>query len=175
MATAEEQAQLDNPSNIRRTGGAGGLQSYTNNAADVYLTNLNCDTRSVSIEHVPAGTTPTGSLEAAIPVHKIGYHTGIISIVIDDVTPAGDLGGTFDIAYSMDGITFDAYETLATVANIGVDDTQTLRIEFGDLDAGSDAAGFTRLIKSMPYFKIRESMTGTLAAVTFKVDVFMEK
>ena len=147
----------------------------TDGAVHTYITNDVCETKSTLIIHVPAGTTPTGSLEATIPIHSLGYSIGTINIIIDDVTPAGDLGGTFDIAYSMDGVNFDPYETLATVANIGVDDSQSLRVEFSDLTAGADAAGFTHVVKNIPYFKIRESMTGTLAAVTFKVEVFMEK
>lgn len=148
----------------------------TGDAAKVHISNADlCAIKSVSIIHIPAGTTPTGSLEADIPIHRVGYSKGVINIVIDDVTPAGDLGGTFDIAYSMDGVNFDPYETLATVANIGADDSQALRIEFSDLTAGADAAGFTHKVKGIDYFKIRDSMTGTLTAVTFKIEVSMRK
>ena len=150
-------------------------QNNIDNPRHVLVDNVPCETKSVSIIHIPAGTTPTGSLAADIPIHRVGYSKGVVNIIVDDVTPAGDLGGTFDIAYSMDGVNFDPYEALATMANIGADDSQALRVEFSDLTAGADAAGFTHLIKGMNYFKIRESMTGTLTAVTFKVEVFMEK
>ena len=150
--------------------------NVTGGSTHSHITNLaSCEAKSVSIVHIPAGTTPTGSLAADIPIHRIGYYVGVIHISIVDGTPAGDLGGTIDIAYSMDGVTFTNYSTLAAVANIGIDDSQDIYLDLSELEGSSDTNGFARLIKLFPYFKIRESITGTLASVTFGVDVHMEK
>jgi hypothetical protein len=130
---------------------------------------------SVIIEHIPAGTTPTGSLEAVVPIYRLGYSRGVIWINIQDVTPAGDLAGDFEIAYSADGNTFSEWQTLATVANIGVDDSQDLFVEFSQYSVNADAAGFPHIVIPLPYFKIRDAMTGTLAAVTFGVTIIMER
>lgn len=147
------------------------MRALINNGVNIN----NLKSGSVIIEHIPAGITPTGSLEAAVPVSMVGYSKGTIYLDVNDVTPAGDLAGTFDIAYSMDGESFTDWETLATIANIGADDTQDFKISFSDLTPGADAAGFTHVIKDFPFFKIRESITGTLAAVTIEVSVFMER
>lgn len=136
-----------------------------------------CGVESVSINHIPAGTTPTGSLVPSIPVPNEGYAKGTIVIDIIDGAPAGDLGGTFDIAYTFDGgITFTNEVPLVTVANIGANDSQQFIIEFSDFDnvTGADITGFARRIKNLP-FKIFEKMTGTLANVTISVTVKMER
>ena len=152
-------------------------QNNIDNPRHVFVTNPQCGVETAIIEHIKAGTTPTGSLVPAIPVPNEGYTKGTIVIDIIDGAPAGDLAGTFDIAYTFDGgLTFTNEETLITVANIGADDSQQFIIEFSDFDnvTGADATGFAKRIKNLP-FKIFEKMTGTLTNVTISVTVKLER
>lgn len=124
---------------------------------------INLEDESATVVHIAAGTTPTGSVTAGSWINRTGYDRGIIAIAISDVTPVGDLGGEFQISYSMDaGVTSTAFATLVAVANIGADDDQTLIVDISTL-------------KNAPYFKVKEVMTGTLAAVTFGVNVYLER
>lgn len=143
-------------------------QLITNGATHTILfdssgTEIEMSDEFVTIEHIPTGTTATGSVTASSWVNRRGYSGGSIIIPITDGTPAGDLGGVFQISYSDDaGVNSTPYETLATVANIGANDSQVLAVDITTL-------------KNVNYFKVKEVMTGTLTSVTFGVTVNLER
>lgn len=76
MATEEEQAQLDNPSNIRVMGGKDGLQGYTGSAADV------------AASPYPIEITPSDSTTYDPPLLglRVGTTAGDISVVSNGST-----------------------------------------------------------------------------------------
>lgn len=153
----------DDTDNEYQWNGTDWVQTRSAGAAKVYISSqADMDSRQ-TIAHIASGTTPTGSVTAGSWINRAGYDRGVIEISISDVTPAGDLGGEFQIAYSTDaGVTSSPYETLVAVSNIGADDDQTLIVDLST-------------IKGAPYFKVKEVMTGTLTAVTFGVNVYLER
>lgn len=118
-----------------------------------------------SIDHIAAGTTPTGSYTAGSWVDRSGYDRGAIEITVNDVTPVSDITGTFQISYSLsNGVTQSAWETLYTMPGAAGDDDVVALVDFSS-------------IKNAPYFKVREVLASatTLAAVTFGVKVYAER
>jgi hypothetical protein len=131
--------------------------------------------KPVSIEHIPPSTPAAAAVTAASFVDPRGYHSGRIHVKIADVTPAGDLGGNVSLIYSSDGgKTTSQQFQIASVANIGADDDQDIIIEFGDLTSDANTAGFTKLIKNLP-FKVVINLTGTLTSVTVEASIHLEK
>ncbi len=157
-------------------------QKGTNGAGHVKLDQLTAglldpEIKTVIIDHIPANTTAATNVEASSWIALDGYTSGVIHVDIDDEGPAGDLVGTVQIKYSKDGgVTETGVFDIATIANIGANDTQDIFIEFGDLTGSADTAGFTRLIKGMPFFKVNVNFSaGTLASVDVACTVTMRK
>lgn len=137
--------------------------TITSGGLDVTVKNIEDNDTSSSIEHVASGTAATGSSVAGSWIDRSDYDKGVIVITLTDGAPAGDLGGEFQIQYSLDaGVTPTTLETLVAVANIGADDSQVLIVDLSS-------------IKNAPYFKVGEAVTGTLTSVTYGVDVYLNR
>ena len=122
---------------------------------------------SVIHPHIPP-TAIANPVTAAIPVHRLGYYNGVIAMTIPATVTGANL--LTQIAFSMDGVTFTEYFTLADTAG-GV--AQTVIVDLAQLADGSDAAGFAKLVHLFPYFSIRLSGGGGTGNVS--CDVAMEK
>ena len=114
MATAEEQAQIDNPLNIRRMGGEGGLQGMVGDAAKVALSSstvaqaeqLNYqDTFSGTVTAL--GTTSTGACNAlGLPFDTLTFTaSGAVNQV--DVHVHFTVNGGVIIIENLNGDTID--------------------------------------------------------------------
>lgn len=133
--------------------------------------------KQVIIEHVPLGTAATDPIAGSSWINLRGFTSGRVWLKVVDGTPAGDLTGNLEVSYSHDGgVNSTEWFTVKALSNPGADDSQDIVVELSDLTASSDTAGFTKLIKNMPFAKFRLDFTaGTLAAVTVGIIVILER
>ena len=160
MATPHLNVQIDSTSGNevpqKSSGGGAHINLRTSTGSEISQE----DSESV-IEQIPSTTNPATTVTAGSFFRLADFTDGVIEWAVTDGTPAGNLAGTLQISYTMDdGVIQTPYETIGTLADLGANDTQTIKVKISTLSPYPSAK--TRTVFS----------AGTLTAVVSGVKVY---